>query len=141
MKDACSWISNSRVIAMEHYAMPTDDSFRRAARGSCGSAGGSISANQELSGDGPEMRKPSKPKDFEGAGTPVIAEVMGDTGLEVSSETKGKQQSKECVVLPVVLNDSGKAQRIALNEAWAVLDAEARQRLIEFAQALARDDD
>ena len=61
--DVCDWLGNSQAVAMKHYAMATSDSFERAV---CGSTGGSISADQEPSGAGPETTKPSKTTGFEG---------------------------------------------------------------------------
>ena len=59
--DVCDWLGNTQAVAMKHYAMATSDSFDKALRrdgsSDCGSTSGSISANQELSGDGPEIQK------------------------------------------------------------------------------------
>jgi integrase len=82
--DVCDWLGNSQAVAMKHYAMATADSFLRAVR--C-STSCSISVDQEISEAPPETKKPSKPKGFEGSGTPVIAGVMGDTGLEPVTST------------------------------------------------------
>jgi integrase len=84
--DVCDWLGNTQAVAMKHYAMATSDSFEQAVRGTtvsdCGSTGGSISANLGLSGDGPEMQKPPKPKGFEGFSELPIGAGVPRLGLE-----------------------------------------------------------
>lgn len=68
IKDVCTWIGNSQVIAMKHYAMMRESSFARAAglaHGIGGPAGGpdlgdsshseAIEAERDA---GPKMKKP-----------------------------------------------------------------------------------
>ena len=74
-KDVCDWLGNSEAVAMKHYAMPTDDSFRRAI---CGS----ISANQQVSGETTPNEKPPENSISEGSGELVIASPVGPAGLE-----------------------------------------------------------
>jgi len=78
-KDVCEWLGNSQAVAMKHYAMPTDDSFQRAI---CGSTCGSISANQQVSGEITPNEKPPKTIAFEGSGQVVIPCPVGPAGLE-----------------------------------------------------------
>ena len=78
-KDVCDWLGNSQAVAMKHYAMPTDDSFQRAI---CGSTCGSISANQQPSGETTTNEKPPKTIAFEGSGQVVIPCSVGPAGLE-----------------------------------------------------------
>ena len=78
-KDVCNWLGNSQVVVMEHYAMPNDDSFRRAI---CGSTCGSISANQQVSGETTPNEKPPKNSVSEGSRELVIASSVGPAGLE-----------------------------------------------------------
>jgi len=64
-KDVCDWLGNSHAVAMRHYAMATTESFERAVRGrprekGCGSTGGSISVDQEPSGEGDPSQEPPK---------------------------------------------------------------------------------
>jgi len=84
VKDVCSWIGNSQAVAMEHYAMTTADSFQRAI---CGSTGGSIRANQEISEDDTQNEKPSETRVSEGSCDPVMSGPMGDTGFEPVTST------------------------------------------------------
>jgi integrase len=84
VKDVCSWIGNSEPVAMKHYAMPMADSFQRAI---CGSTRGSISADQQTSGETTEREKPPETSVSEGSGVPVIAGTMGDEGLEPPTST------------------------------------------------------
>lgn len=84
VKDVCAWIGNTEAVAMKHYAMATADSFQRAI---CGSTGGSISADQQVSGETTECEKPPETNVSEGSGIPVIAGAMGDEGLEPPTST------------------------------------------------------
>jgi hypothetical protein len=82
-KDVCDWLGNSEAVAMKHYAMPTDDSFRRAICGStCGSTCGSISANQQVSGENGSNEKPPENSASEGSGQVVTPCPVGPAGLE-----------------------------------------------------------
>jgi integrase len=76
-KDVCDWLGNTQAVAMRHYAMSTSESFERAvgskAEQDCCSTCCSISVDQELSGDGPKMKKPSKTIGFEGFCQTVIS--------------------------------------------------------------------
>ena len=78
-KDVCDWLGNSQAVAMKHYAMPTDDSFQRAI---CGSTCGSISANQQVSGENASNEKPPENSASEGSGQAVIPCPVGPAGLE-----------------------------------------------------------
>jgi hypothetical protein len=84
--DVCDWLGNTQAVAMRHYAMATSDSFQRAIQGTSvagfGSTGGSISANQELSGAGPEMKKPSKTNGFEGSCDLLKSKQVARQGFE-----------------------------------------------------------
>ena len=82
--DVCDWLGNSQAIAMKHYAMPTSDSFQRAV---CGSTGGSISANQQASGDNHQNEKPPENSISEGSSEQLIGCSMGDEGLEPPTST------------------------------------------------------
>ncbi len=78
-KDVCEWLGNSQAVAMKHYAMPTDDSFQRAI---CGSTCGSISANQQVSGETTPNEKPPENSASEGSGQVVTPCPVGPAGLE-----------------------------------------------------------
>ena len=78
-KDVCEWLGNSQAVAMKHYAMATDDSFQRAI---CGSTCGSISADQDVSGENASNEKSLKNGVSEGSGELVIASPVGPAGLE-----------------------------------------------------------
>ena len=69
---------------MKHYAMPTSDSFQRAI---CGSAGGSISANQQASSNNHKCEKPPESGVSEGSSEQLIGCPMGDEGLEPPTST------------------------------------------------------
>jgi hypothetical protein len=101
-KDVCDWLGNSQAVAMKHYAMPTDDSLQRAI---CGSTCGSISANQEVSGENASNEKFPENSVSEGSGELVIASPVGPAGLELLPETPGNSQSSPDVVLRVVLSE------------------------------------
>jgi hypothetical protein len=107
-KDVCDWLGNTQAVAMKHYTMATSESFERAVGSKAEQDAGdcSISVDQELSGDGPEMQKPSKTNGFEGFRELPTGVGVPRLGLEVSPETKGKPHNSGSVVLPVVLNPS-----------------------------------
>ena len=78
-KEVCEWLGNSQAVAMKHYAMPTDDSFQRAI---CCSTCGSISANQQVSGETTSNEKPPENSASEGPGQVVTSCPVGPAGLE-----------------------------------------------------------
>jgi len=79
MKDVCDWLGNSQAVAMRHYAMATADSFRRAV---CGSTGGSISANQDLSPDLSRTSNPLENTGLDDSGDILISCSVAEAGLE-----------------------------------------------------------
>ena len=79
VKDVCDWFGNTEAVAMKHYAMATADSFQRAV---CGSTGGSISANQQVSGKNNPNREPQKNVGFDSARDHQNPEKIAEAGLE-----------------------------------------------------------
>ncbi|MCA9215276.1 MAG: tyrosine-type recombinase/integrase [Planctomycetales bacterium] len=63
-KDVSSWLGNSVPVAMRHYAMATDESFRAAAGLNGGHIGGHILGHPDSSStDHPETKKVVSPQD------------------------------------------------------------------------------
>lgn len=79
IKDVCSWIGNSEVVAMKHYAMAMSDSFQRAVGGS---TGGSISANQQVSAKNNPNRKPRENAGSDSSSDPQNPDKIAEAGLE-----------------------------------------------------------
>lgn len=78
-KDVCNWLGNSQAVAMKHYAMATADSFQRAI---CGSTGGSILGDQQLSAKDNPNRKPPKNTGSDSSRGHQNPEKLAEAGLE-----------------------------------------------------------
>tara|TARA_R110002072_G_scaffold302354_1_gene484869 strand:- start:45804 stop:47144 length:1341 start_codon:yes stop_codon:yes gene_type:complete len=79
VKDVCDWRGNTEAVAMKHYAMATADSFQRAV---CGSTGGSISANQQISAKNNPNRKPPEYAGSDGPRDLQNPNKLAEAGLE-----------------------------------------------------------
>ncbi len=79
VKDVCSWLGNTEAVAMKHYAMATADAFQRA---TCGTTGGSISANKQVSAKSNPNRKPPENTAPDSSRALQNPDKLAEAGLE-----------------------------------------------------------
>ncbi len=142
-KDVASWLGNSVPVAMAHYVMATEESFRNAS-GMLPQQNGSIvgdhisdisNAITEETKNEKTLDSVRKTKGSDNAMHAVIGLPMGGTELEKVRAFLGKSNHPESVVLSVVLNDS-RFIEVALR--WASLDEEQKRLALGFVVSLTR---